>query len=32
MANIDKLMDAIARAGVEQPKDIVQLKALFPPS
>ena len=32
MANVDALMDAIGRAGVEQPKDIVQLKALFPPA
>ena len=32
MANVDRLMDAITRAGVDQPKDVVQLKALFPPS
>lgn len=31
MANVDALMDAIRRAGVSQPKDVVHLQALFPP-
>ncbi len=32
MANVDRLMEAVTRAGVSQPKEVVHLKALFPPA